>query len=313
MRSAAARRERRNQYGQIRSFHSRSGFEEKVIAPRKPSSSCRYRMDPILKFGELLGLQQPLSRPAHHDEMLFIVIHQVYELWFKQVLHEIDAISAALDDGDLLKVGKHFKRVHTIQRLLVQQVDILETMTPHDFNQFRDNLNPASGFQSVQFRELEFACGVRRTEVLQYVELDDASARAPHSARKKRPSLYDRLKGQLRKRGFAVETHDELIETFRRIYSDERANRDLYFLLEELIDFDENFLIWRDRHVRMVERMIGHRRGTGGSSGARTCSRRCSIASSPNSGKCAIISVKAATDDRASRRVSDLGKTRRTW
>ena len=220
-----------------------------------------------LKIQDLLGLQKPLSRPAHHDEMLFIVIHQVYELWFKQVLHEIDAIAASLEEGDLLSVSKHFKRVHTIQRLLVQQVDVLETMTPHDFNQFRDNLNPASGFQSVQFRELEFACGVRRTEVLQFVELDDEQ-RARLARRQEAPSLYDRLKGLLRKRGFAVDTHDELIETFRRIYSDELANRDLYFLLEELIDFDENFLLWRDRHVRMVERMIGHRRGTGGSSGA---------------------------------------------
>lgn len=199
--------------------------------------------------------------------MLFIVIHQVYELWFKQLLHEVDAISAALDAGDLLSVSKHFKRVHTIQRLLIQQVDVLETMTPHDFNQFRDNLNPASGFQSVQFRELEFACGVRRTEVLQYVELDEGQ-RARLVARGEAPSLYERLKGLLRGRGFAVDTHDELIESFRQIYSDELANRDLYFLLEELIDFDENFLLWRDRHVRMVERMIGHRRGTGGSSGA---------------------------------------------
>jgi tryptophan 2,3-dioxygenase len=213
-----------------------------------------------------LGLQQPLSRPAHHDEMLFIIIHQVYELWFKQVLHEVDAAAIALDNDDLLRVSKQFKRVHTIQRLLEQQVDILETMTPHDFNQFRDHLNPASGFQSVQFRELEFACGVRRTEVLEWVELDDEQ-RARLARRNEAPSLYDRLKSLLRRRGFVVATHDELIESFRRIYSDEIANRDLYFLLEELIEFDERFLIWRDRHVRMVERMIGHRRGTGGSSG----------------------------------------------
>lgn len=256
----------RNEHGEIRSFHSCSRFEEKVIAPRKPVVvSVSYGS--YLKIHELLGLQQPLSRPAHHDEMLFIIIHQVYELWFKQLLHEIDAASTALDDGDLLSVSKHFKRVDTIQRLLIQQVDILETMTPHDFNQFRDNLNPASGFQSVQFRELEFACGVRRTEVLKWVELDDEQ-RARLARRQEEPSLYDRLKGLLRKRGFAVDSHDDLIESFRRIYSDELAHRDLYFLLEELIDFDEKFLIWRDRHVRMVERMIGHRRGTGGSSGA---------------------------------------------
>ncbi len=119
-----------------------------------------------LKIRELLGLQQPLSRPAHHDEMLFIIIHQVYELWFKQLLHEVDAASAALDDGDLLRVSKHFKRCTPSNDCSSSRSTFSKTMTPHDFNQFRDNLNPASGFQSVQFRELEFACGVRRTEVL---------------------------------------------------------------------------------------------------------------------------------------------------
>jgi tryptophan 2,3-dioxygenase len=220
-----------------------------------------------LKIDELLGLQQPLSRPAHHDEMLFIVIHQVYELWFKQLLHEIDAAMAALDADDLRRVSKHFKRVHAIQRLIEQQVEILETMTPQDFNQFRDHLNPASGFQSVQFRELEFACGVRRTEVLKWIELNDAQ-RARLERRNEAPSLYDRVKALLRRRGFAVDTSSDLIESFRRIYSDEATNRDLYFLLEELIEFDERFLLWRGRHVRMVERMIGQRHGTGGSSGA---------------------------------------------
>jgi tryptophan 2,3-dioxygenase len=119
-----------------------------------------------LKIDELLDLQQPLSRPPHHDEMLFIIIHQVYELWFKQLLHEVDATMGALDRDDLLRVAKHFRRIHAIQRLIEQQVDILETMTPQEFNQFRDNLNPASGFQSVQFRQLEFACGLRQTNLL---------------------------------------------------------------------------------------------------------------------------------------------------
>jgi tryptophan 2,3-dioxygenase len=221
-----------------------------------------------LKIDELLDLQQPLSRPRHHDEMLFIIIHQVYELWFKQLIHELDATMAALDRDDLLRVAKHFRRIHAIQRLLEQQVDILETMTPQEFNQFRDNLNPASGFQSVQFRELEFACGVRRTDILKWVELSDA-ARARLEARLKEPSLYDRAKALLRRRGFAVDSSAELIESFRRIYSDEAHYYDLYLLLEDLIEFDERFLLWRGRHVRMVERMIGQKQGTGGSLGAR--------------------------------------------
>lgn len=221
-----------------------------------------------LKVDELLALQEPLSRPRHHDEMLFIIIHQVYELWFKQLLHELDGAALALDGDDLLRVGKHFRRIHTIQRLLEQQVDILETMTPQEFNQFRDKLNPASGFQSVQFRELEFACGVRRTELLKLIELDDAQ-RARLEARLQAPSLYDRVKALLRRRGFAADSSEQLLESYRRIYSNEVANNDLYLLLEELIEFDERFLLWRGRHVRMVERMIGHKQGTGGSSGAR--------------------------------------------
>jgi tryptophan 2,3-dioxygenase len=221
-----------------------------------------------LKLDELLRLQQPLSHPAEHDEMLFIIIHQVYELWFKQLLHELDATMLALDSDDLLRVGKNFRRIHAVQRLMEQQIDILETMTPQDFNRFRDNLNPASGFQSVQFRELEFMCGVRRTEVLKWVELGDAQ-RARLELRSNEPSLYDRVKSLLRRRGFAVDSSEELVETYRRIYSNEARHYELYLLLEDLIEFDERFLLWRGRHVRMVERMIGQRQGTGGSPGAR--------------------------------------------
>ncbi|HVR46968.1 MAG TPA: tryptophan 2,3-dioxygenase family protein [Candidatus Binatia bacterium] len=221
-----------------------------------------------LKLDELLRLQRPLSEPPHHDEMLFIVIHQVYELWFKQLLHELDGAAAALDRDDLLRTAKQFRRIHAIQRLLEQQVDILETMTPQEFNQFRDHLNPASGFQSVQFRELEFACGLRRTDVLQWIELDD-ERRARLERRRAEPSLYDRVKGLLQRRGFAVDSSEALVETYRQIYSNEVEHYDLYLLLEDLIEFDERFLLWRGRHVLMVERMIGQKQGTGGSPGAK--------------------------------------------
>jgi tryptophan 2,3-dioxygenase len=244
-----------------------SAFEENPGTPRK-ARRVALSYGSYLKIDELLDLQQPLSRPRHHDEMLFIIIHQVYELWFKQLLHEVDATMQALDRDDLLRVAKNFRRIHAIQRLLEQQVDILETMTPQEFNQFRDHLNPASGFQSVQFRELEFACGIRRTEVLQWIELDDAQ-RARLEARRNDPSLYDHVKALLRRRGFAVDSSEELVESYRRIYSNETEYYDLYLLLEDLIEFDERFLLWRGRHVLMVERMIGQRKGTGGSSGAR--------------------------------------------
>lgn len=225
-----------------------------------------------LKVGELLALQQPLSQPAHHDEMLFIIIHQVYELWFKQLMHELDATAGALDRDELLRVSKYFHRIDTIQRLIEQQIDVLETMTPQEFNSFRDNLNPASGFQSIQFREIEFLCGVRRTETLKYIETS-SEQRARLERRLHEPSLYDRVKGVLRRRGFGVDTSADLVESFARIYTNEKEQYDLYLLLEALIEFDERFLLWRGRHVRMVERMIGHKKGTGGSSGAEYLAR----------------------------------------
>ena len=240
--------------------------------------SDRLSYGSYLRVDQLLGLQHPLSRPEHHDEMLFIVIHQVYELWFKQLLHELKAVIAALDRDELLRVAKYFRRIHTIQRLLEQQIDVLETMTPQEFNQFRDNLNPASGFQSIQFREMEFLCGIRRTDTLKHIEMSDPQ-RARLETISGEPSLYDHVKGVLRRRGFAADTHEALIESFRRIYTHDQEQYDLYLLCEDLIEFDERLLLWRGRHVRMVERMIGHRHGTGGSSGAeylqKTLVHRC--------------------------------------
>ena len=220
-----------------------------------------------LHIDELLSLQKPLSSPAHHDEMLFIIIHQVYELWFKELLHEIEAVMRDLEAGELLPVAKHFRRIDTIQRLLETQVDVLETMTPYEFNAFRDHLNPASGFQSLQFREIEFLAGLRKTGALQYIEMNHEE-RGRLQRRLLQPSLYDRVKEYLRRRGFSVDSHDELIATYRTIYSETEKYYDLYLLLEELIEFDERFLLWRGRHIRMVERMIGAKKGTGGSLGA---------------------------------------------
>ncbi|HEY9180418.1 MAG TPA: tryptophan 2,3-dioxygenase family protein [Candidatus Baltobacteraceae bacterium] len=220
-----------------------------------------------LHIDDLLSLQRPLSSPEHHDEMLFIIIHQVYELWFKQLLHETSAVMRALDRDELLQTAKHFRRIHTIQRLIEQQIDVLETMTPQEFNAFRDNLNPASGFQSIQFRELEFLCGVRRTETLKYIQTNPEQ-RERLERRLNEASLYDKAKAVLRRRGFATDTHDDLVQSYKAIYEHPEQHYDLYLLLEDLIEFDERFLLWRGRHVRMVERMIGAKKGTGGSLGA---------------------------------------------
>ncbi len=222
-----------------------------------------------LRVADLLSLQQPLSEPAHHDEMLFILIHQVYELWFKQMLHELDAAARFLDGDDLLRVGKAFRRIHAIQHVLEQQVDVLETMTPQEFNAFRDELNPASGFQSAQFREIEFRCGLRMgADALRHLD-PTAAERARLERRLREPSLYDALEGYLTRHGFAVGSHDALLATFKTVYQHEEAHYALYLVLEDLIEFDERVLLWRGRHVRMVERMIGMKPGTGGSLGAK--------------------------------------------
>lgn len=219
-----------------------------------------------LRVPELLALQRPLSSPPHHDEMLFIIIHQVYELWFKLLLHELEAVMASLQDDDLLRAAKEFHRIHTIQRLLSEQVDILETMTPQEFNQFRDHLNPASGFQSLQFREIEFLGGLGKTEALKHLETS-SQERERLERRLSEATLPDAFYDLLGRRGFEVASHDERIATLKTIYEEARAYYDLYLLLENLIEFDERFLLWRGRHIRMVERMIGSKMGTGGSLG----------------------------------------------
>ncbi len=220
-----------------------------------------------LRVDDLLALQQPHSAPPHHDETLFIIIHQVYELWFKQLLHEIEAIMRDMDADDLPRVAKHFHRVETIQRLLEQQIDVLETMAPQEFNEFRDHLNPASGFQSIQFREIEFLCGIQRTETLKHIQLNSAE-NARLTRRLGAATLFDTVKSLLIRRGMKSVSHEELVESFRSIYASAPQHYDLYMLCEQLISFDEHFLLWRARHVLMVERMIGAKTGTGGSLGA---------------------------------------------
>ena len=222
-----------------------------------------------LRVPELLDLQHPLSSPAHHDELLFIVIHQVYELWFKQILHELDAAVAYIDADDTQRARKAFKRIHAIQRVLEGQVDVLETMTPQEFNAFREGLNPASGFQSAQFREIEARGGLPMSaEAVAHLAITPAE-RARLERRAHEPSLRAALHGLLARRGFAVDPHEALLDSLKHIYDDEPEHYDLYLLLEDLIEFDERVLLWRGRHVRMVERMIGMKPGTGGSLGAR--------------------------------------------
>lgn len=224
-----------------------------------------------LKVRQLIALQNLESDPPQHDETLFIIIHQVYELWFKQLLHEADAIIARLDRDEPLSAHRLLRRCIEIQRVLVNQIAVLETMTPMDFLKFRDHLMPASGFQSSQFRELEYVAGLKERGYLSNYSEDSEEYRRLE-ARLAQPSMGDAFYGLLRRRGFNLpddeSDHEARIREVMRIYVESDRHYDLFLLAESLIEFDETFSLWRLRHVKMVERMIGTKTGTGGSEGA---------------------------------------------
>jgi len=190
-----------------------------------------------LKVDELLSLQEPKSAGPEHDELLFIIIYQTYELWFKQILHELGRARRLLREGGLHPALGTLRRVRTILKTLVGQVDILETMTPLEFNAFRDRLESSSGFQSYQFREFEAVFA--------------------------RPGIWDDVLDLLRVHGClgSGSLEDSLLAVYR-------TRPDVSLLLEELVDIDEGIQEWRYRHLKMVERTIGNKQGTGGSSGA---------------------------------------------
>ncbi len=224
-----------------------------------------------LRIRELMALQQLESTPGQHDETLFIIIHQVYELWFKQLLHEVDAIIGHLDRDDVLLGTRLLRRCHEIQRVLIAQINVLETMTPMDFLSFRDHLMPASGFQSAQFRELEFVSGLKEPKFL-----DNYTEGTPEHATLLRRldgrTLRDAFHALLGRRGFAVAPGDgaeaAAVAALMELYRKPRAHYEAFLLAEALTEYDEMFGLWRIRHVQMVERVIGGRPGTGGSDGA---------------------------------------------
>jgi tryptophan 2,3-dioxygenase len=232
-----------------------------------------------LRVRELIGLQECLSDPAHHDELLFITIHQAYELWFKQMLHEIDAALASMREDRAASAARSLSRVVEIEKLLVTQIHILETMTPINFLGFRDQLNPASGFQSMQFREVEFASGLKDEAVLRAFREDEfASARL--SARMDAPTLGEEFYALLSRRGLDAPPDDPTLSEDERRHAYERRVRaalevvthfetryEEYQLSEALIAHDEFFSLWRYHHIKMVERMLGAKKGTGGSEG----------------------------------------------
>jgi tryptophan 2,3-dioxygenase len=230
-----------------------------------------------LKVDDLLSLQQPLSPRPEHDEMLFIVIHQVYELWFKELLHEVDRAGRLLQDDDAPRAQHTLKRILTVLKVLVSQLDILETMTPLEFLSFRERLEAASGFQSDQFRQLEFALGAKTTDVFRRFA-EGTRARAALDRRYREPTLWDAFLRYLAREGYAVPREQLERDVTAPVTASEAVQAllvDLYRrdaknaeLCERLVDLDEGIQEWRYRHMKMVERTIGTKTGTGGSSGA---------------------------------------------
>ena len=228
-----------------------------------------------LRLAQLLDAQHLESDPPAHDELLFITIHQVYELWFQQLLHEAETVRDALVATDAASGGRDLwfarhllSRMHVIERVLVQQVDVLETMTPQDFLEFRQRLAPASGFQSVQFRELEFLSGAKDPGyVNRFKGLTDAEKQRL-ARRLAEPTLWDGFVHVLGEAGLDTSSDEAITASLRTVAHDRSSYADIWGLAEGLLQHDELASAWRARHVVMVERMIGGKTGTGGSTGA---------------------------------------------
>jgi tryptophan 2,3-dioxygenase len=230
-----------------------------------------------LKIEELLALQQPRSEGPEHDELLFIIIHQVYELWFKELLHEFDRAAQLLTADESHRAQHTLKRILTILKVMVAQLDILETMTPLEFLSFRARLEAASGFQSDQFRQIEFVLGAKSEGAIERFP-EGSRARETLTRRFRAPTLWDAFLHYLSREGYRVpaahlsrdvttsaQPSSEVQEILIDIYRRDTKNAEL---CERLVDLDEGLQEWRYRHVKMVERTIGTRSGTGGSSGA---------------------------------------------
>lgn len=242
-----------------------------------------------LRVPELLSLQTQISKGPHHDEMFFIIIHQTAELWFKEMLHETGILIAAFRNQRIPRALKVLRRLQGIMELQVQQIQLLRSLTPVEFAGFREHLRPASGFQSVQFREIEFTWGVRDPFFLRFFQsLPDVQERLERILAQ--PSVYDELLRMLHSMGYSIPAGlldrdfsqerpscPELVEVFRQIYEADETRTELMLLFETLLDFDEFFSQWRQIHILSVGRTIGHKKGTGGSAGYRFLQSRAEL------------------------------------
>lgn len=241
--------------------------------------SGRMTYGSYLELDKLLDAQHPVSRPEHHDEMLFIIQHQTTELWLKQLIHELSSARTLLASDDLREALKRVARIKQIQAVMTQQWSVLATLTPTEYAQFRGSLGNSSGFQSVQYRAVEFALGNKNERMLQVFQ-DHPGNLAMLTAEFERPTLYDEFLRFAARRGLPVPTeilerdvrepyrpHESLAPAIREIYENPQTHWDLYEACEDLVDLEDNFQFWRFRHLKTVTRTIGMKTGTGGSSG----------------------------------------------
>jgi tryptophan 2,3-dioxygenase len=251
-------------------------FEPEIVTDFRDRMSYGAYLD----LDTLLSAQQPVSVPAHHDELLFIIQHQTTELWLKLVLHELRAAAVWLRADQLAPALKSIARVKHIQRTLTEQWSVLATLTPTEYAEFRGFLGNSSGFQSYQYRAVEFILGNKNRRMLSVFE-SDPHAHALLTEVLEAPSIYDEFLRYLHRAGFDIPTevlerdvteawilHPEIVHTFRGIYENASENWAAYEACEELVDLEDNFQLWRFRHLKTVQRIIGMKSGTGGSSGA---------------------------------------------
>jgi tryptophan 2,3-dioxygenase len=245
----------------------RSGRVRRMGRLTEPTEEGLLTYGEYLKVPELLSLQQLRSDPPVHDEHLFIVVHQAYELWFKQLLFELGSIRDRMIGDDPERARHELTRVRAIERVLIQHIEVLQTMTPQDFLAFRSHLAPASGFQSVQFREIEFVSGLKDPHYVEDVS-SSPEERARLEGRLEEATLWDGFRSLLEANGLPMPADEA--EARRNSLVRMATDPDfaaLFAVSEGLLDHDESFAIWRSHHVLMVEREIGAKRGTGGSSG----------------------------------------------
>jgi len=216
----------------------------------------------------LLDLQRLLSDPPAHDELLFIIVHQAYELWFKEMLFELESVRRAMFDRDPERARHLLARVHAVEKVLIEQIPVLESMSPQDFLEFRSNLSPASGFQSVQYREIEFISGLKHPSFLAHLG-DSEEERERLARRMDEPTLWDAFCDLMGASGLPMsEDEDTRRSSLLAMARDREKYGELWYLSEALLTHDELFSLWRYRHILMVTRQIGTKTGTGGSSGA---------------------------------------------